>query len=200
MKSDYIVIPEKGRAAVASEVVSLDGLLPNEAVLRAEATMISAGTELSRVFAIKQGFTYPVRPGYCAVGRVLAKGSALTDIDVGGRVFYSGPHASVCRLYRGERTQEPMLFPLPADIDPQAAALITLGLVAMSGVNATQVKLGDTLAVFGLGAIGLIAARSTKNAARGSSASIPCPVAARSRGSSALSRRSTVRRRSRSRR
>ena len=40
-------------------------------------------------------------------------------------------------------------------MDAKAASAITLGLVALSGVHATEVKLGDTLAVFGLGTIGL---------------------------------------------
>lgn len=158
MQSKYVVITGKGLACCMQEEVDVSNLQPLEAVLEAEATMISAGTELSRVFALKQGFTYPVRPGYSAIGRVIAKGSALTDIEVGDRVFYSGPHASVCRFSRGSRTQGPMIFKVPNELDPKEGTLITLGLVAMNGVNPTDVKLGDTLAVFGLGVIGIFCA------------------------------------------
>ena len=158
MKTESILLPEKGRAVVVTEELDVENLAENEAVIRAEASMISAGTELSRVFAIKEGFSYPVRPGYSAAGVVLAKGKGLEDLQVGDRVFYSGPHQSVCRFSRGGRTQGPRIFKLPQGMDAKAASAITLGLVAISGVHATEVKLGDTLAVFGLGTIGLIAA------------------------------------------
>ncbi|MEG1757323.1 MAG: zinc-binding alcohol dehydrogenase [Oscillospiraceae bacterium] len=158
MKSSYIVLTAKGCAECAQEDICAENLAQNEAIIETEATMISAGTELSRVFAIKEGFSYPVRPGYSAVGRVLKKGEGLCDIEVGDKVFYSGPHASVNRFSRGNKTQGPMIFKIPQDMDAKSATIITLGLVAMNGVNAADVKLGDTLAVFGLGAIGIIAA------------------------------------------
>ncbi len=157
MLSNYIEIPQKGIAVCKTEEIDVSGLKPNEAIIQAEATMISAGTELSRVFEIKKGFRYPVRPGYCAVGRVLDKGDAL-NFEVGDKVFYTGPHASVCRFQNGIHTQGPMMFKLPEDIDSTEATIITLGLVAMNGISATEIQLGDTLVVFGLGAIGLIAA------------------------------------------
>lgn len=158
MLSRFIVIPEKGRAEVAEEELNLSDLQPNEAIIQAEATMISAGTELSRVFEIKKGFSYPVRPGYSAVGKILAKGESLTDLQVGDRVFYTGPHASVCRFSRGERTQGPKIFKLPEGISAQEGSLITLALVALSGVNTLDVRLGDRVGVFGMGMIGLLAA------------------------------------------
>jgi len=158
MLARYVVIPAKGRAEVAEEELDLSNLQPSEAIIRAEASMISAGTELSRVFELKKGFSYPVRPGYSAVGEVLAKGSALTDLQVGDRVFYTGPHASVCRFSRGTRTQGPMIFKLPEGISPQEGSLITLALVAISGVNEMEVRLGDRIGVFGMGMIGLLAA------------------------------------------
>lgn len=158
MRSRYIVIPEKGRAEVAEEELDVSNLKPSEAIIQAEASMISAGTELSRVFEIKKGFSYPVRPGYSAVGKVLAKGDALTDLQVGDRVFYTGPHASVCRFSRGTRTQGPMIFKLPEAISAQEGSLITLALVAISGVNTVDVRLGDRVGVFGMGMIGVLAA------------------------------------------
>lgn len=156
MLSKYIAITGKGSACCMQEEIDTANLKPNEAVIEAEATMISAGTELSRVFALKQGFSYPVRPGYSAVGRLLAKGSGLVGMEVGDRVYYSGPHASVCRFSDGNRTQGPQIYRLPDGIDPKHGTLITLGLVAMNGVNPVDIKLGDTLVVFGLGTIGIL--------------------------------------------
>lgn len=156
MLSKYVVITGKGSACCMEEDIDISSLAAGEAVIEAEATMISAGTELSRVFALKQGFSYPVRPGYSAVGRVLAKGDGLAGIEVGDRVYYSGPHASVSRFSNGNRTQGPQIYKLPAGIDPKEGTLITLGLVAMNGVNPVDIKLGDTLVVFGLGTIGTL--------------------------------------------
>lgn len=159
MLSKYIEITGIGEARCASETIDASNLRADEAIIEAEASMISAGTELSRVFAIKKGFSYPVRPGYSAVGIVRAKSDGLPDIALGDRVFYTGPHASICRFRRGNVTQGPMIFRLPNGIAPLHGALITCGLVAMSGVCAAEVKPGDCAALFGLGSIGLFAAR-----------------------------------------
>ena len=80
MLARTIIIPAKGRAEVIEEELDTTNLQPNEAIIQAEATMISAGTELSRVFEIKKGFSYPVRPGYSPGGKVLAKGEGLTMV------------------------------------------------------------------------------------------------------------------------
>jgi len=162
MLARTIIIPAKGRAEVIDEELDTTNLQPYEAIIQAEATMISAGTELSRVFEIQKGFSYPVRPGYSAVGKLLAKGEGLTDLQVGDRVFYTGPHTSVCRFSRGKRTQGPMIFKLPEGIGAQEGTLITLGLVALSGINSVEVRLGDRIGVFGMGMIGLLAALMLK--------------------------------------
>ena len=69
MESKYVELTEKGKSRLASEEIDTSNLKPNEAVIKASYSMISAGTELSRAFAIKKGFSYPVRPGYSTVGR-----------------------------------------------------------------------------------------------------------------------------------
>jgi len=158
MLSKFVIITGKGQVECQSEEIDTTDLKANEAIIETKASLISAGTELSRVFAIKEGFTYPVRPGYSAIGKVLAKGEGLTDLKVGDKVFYSGPHASVNRYSRGNTTQGPKIFKVPEDMNAAEGSLICLGMVAMNGVNATEIKLGDTLAVFGLGTIGLMAA------------------------------------------
>lgn len=156
MLSKYIEIPEKGRAVVQTEEIDCENLAPNEAIIKATATLVSAGTELSRVFEIKKGFSYPVRPGYSAVGRVLKKGDGLPGIEVGDLVYYSGPHSSLCRFSAGDKTQGPMIFKLPESIDPVCATMTTLGLVAANAVRQSSAKLGDTVAVYGLGVIGIL--------------------------------------------
>lgn len=158
MLSRYVAITGVGEARILTEEVDISDLPENEAVIEAEFSMISAGTELSRVFAIKKGFSYPVRPGYSSVGKVIAKGNKLKDIEIGDKVYYSGPHASVCRVENGNKTQGSSIFKFERDICPKAASLYNLGLIALSSVAASEIKPGDTAAVFGLGAIGLLVA------------------------------------------
>ncbi|MCL2565567.1 MAG: zinc-binding alcohol dehydrogenase [Defluviitaleaceae bacterium] len=158
MLSKYVSVTGVGEASIQTEEVDISNLSENEAVIEAEFSMISAGTELSRVFAIKKGFSYPVRPGYSSVGKVIAKGSGLKDIEIGDRVYYSGPHASVCRIENGEKTQGTSIFKMEGDISPKLASLYNLGLIAVSSVAAGEIKPGDSAAVFGLGAIGLLVA------------------------------------------
>jgi len=67
-------------------------------------------------------------------------------------------------MENGDRTQGPVIFRANRDICPKEASLFNLGLIAVSSVAATEIKPGDTAAVFGLGAIGLIAAKLYKEA------------------------------------
>ena len=157
MKSSYVELTGIGESHVNCEDIDTGDLKENEAIIKAEYSMISAGTELSRAFALKQGFQYPVRPGYCMVGKVLAKGEAI-EAEVGDRVFVNAPHASLIRWENGNDVQGPMIIRLPEDLDPLRATAINLLLVAIQGVNLTEVKLGYRVAVFGLGNIGILTA------------------------------------------
>lgn len=160
MKRDYIIIDEKASARCASEPFNVQetDLKENEAIIETTMTMISAGTELSRVYAIKQGFSYPVYPGYTAVGKVIAKGKGLTGIEINDRVFYSGPHASINRYNHVGTTQGNKIMKIDPRLSDKQACLIQMGLIAMNAVTACSGKLTDTAAVYGLGTIGIITA------------------------------------------
>lgn len=157
MESNYVQLIAKGKSILTNEDINIDNLKANEAIIKASYSMISAGTELSRAFEIKKGFSYPVRPGYSMVGRVLKKGSDL-DINVGDKVFVNCPHASVVRWDNTNITQGHGIYKIPQKIDDVQATAINLCLVAIQGVNLSEVKIGDTVAIFGLGNIGIITA------------------------------------------
>ena len=157
MESYYINLTGIGESEVAKEDINVDDLKDNEAIIKADYSMISAGTELSRAFAIKQGFKYPVRPGYCMVGTIINKGKDI-KAEIGDKVFVNAPHASLVRSSNGIDPQGPLIFKLPDGIDEKEATAINLLLVAIQGVNFTDVKLGYTVGIFGLGNIGILAA------------------------------------------
>ena len=158
MQSKYIEIVEKGVVVVKNEEVSTNDLGPNEAIIQNETSIISAGTELSRVFALKPGVTFPVRPGYAMIGRILQKGAALTDYEVGERVYYLGNHASLLRHSGNGDTQWHHFFKVPDGLDSLEAPLVCMIGIALTGPNDSQVKIGDSVAVFGLGVVGLLTA------------------------------------------
>lgn len=158
MKSYYVELYQKGKARISQEEICTEDLQDNEAIIQTDFSMVSAGTELSRVFEIKKGFSYPVRPGYCAVGTVLKKGAGLKDLEVNDKVFFNAPHSSVVRWKHNDVTQGPQIYKLDKKINPKHATIINLALVAISGVNSSEVKLQDNVAVFGLGNIGILTA------------------------------------------
>ena len=156
MKTTVVQLEEIGKSRIVEDEVDTSNLKPNEAILKAEYSMISAGTELSRAFAIKKGFKYPVRPGYCMVATVLDKGCDL-DLNIGDKVFCGANHASITRYANSGKTQGGSIFKLPDGIDLKEATAVNLGLIAIQGVNLSEVKINDTVAIFGLGNIGIIA-------------------------------------------
>ena len=157
MKTYFVELTDVGKSHLNSEEISTEDLKDNEAIIKSEYSMISAGTELSRAFALKQGFKYPVRPGYSTVGRIIAKGKDI-DAKIGDRVFASCPHASIARWSHTGKTQGSHIYVIPDDIDPKQATAINLALVALQGVNMSETKLGYKVGVFGLGNIGIITA------------------------------------------
>ena len=158
MLSKYLEIVEKGKVELKEEEIRIDDLGPNEAIIQNEASMISAGTELSRVFALKPGITFPIRPGYSSIGRILHKGAALTNYEIGDRVYYLGNHASLQRYTGNGDEQWFHFFKVPQDLDPVEASLVCMIGIALTGPNVSHVNIGDRVAVFGLGVIGLLAA------------------------------------------
>lgn len=158
MDSKYLEIIEKGVVKCKSETIDTDTLESNEALIENEASIISAGTELSRVFALKPGITFPIRPGYGSIGHIIAKGEALNDYEIGQRVFYAGQHCSINKFKCSSKDLMSHIFKVPEDIDPIEATMVCMINICLTAPNNSNVKLGDKVAVFGLGMVGLLAA------------------------------------------
>ena len=157
MESYFVELTGIGESHLNKEEISGNKLSFDEALIQCEYSLISAGTELSRAYALKKGFSYPVRPGYCGVGRILKKGAGI-KAKIADRVFFNAPHASLVRWKTSNSVQGPLIMKLDEDIDPLEATFINLMFVALQGVNLTDIKLGDRVAVFGLGNIGILCA------------------------------------------
>ncbi len=157
LSATYVLFPSAGEVRLETEILSDQPLAPMEVLVRSEATAVSTGTELSALLNTLGQTRYPIRPGYTCVGRLERVGSEVHDFAVGDRVFFAGKHASYQRFTHGQSHQWGRLYPVPADLDPLDAAMANLARIALTGPDVTELKVGDTVAVFGLGVIGNLA-------------------------------------------
>lgn len=135
---------------------------------------ISAGTELtayrgsnpylskrwdeeSRLFVEGEvSFQYPVEGwGYEEVGRVEEVGADVHDVAVGDVIFGTWGHKSSARLSEEYAARRVM----PPDADPIIGIYAHIGAIALNAVLDADIHVGETVAVFGQGVPGQIAAQ-----------------------------------------
>jgi threonine dehydrogenase-like Zn-dependent dehydrogenase len=99
---------------------------------------------------------FPMPLGNIAVGEVIEIGSAVTDLAVGDRVYGHLPIREVLQVPSDavKRAPEGMSAEAICYWDPAEFAL--------GAVRDAQVRLGERVAVFGMGAIGLMAAQMAR--------------------------------------
>lgn len=147
-------------------------LKSNEVRLRTLYSGISAGTELtayrgSNPYLHKQwdasrklfipaeqpSLTYPVSGwGYEEVGEVIELGSEVRDVSDGDIIFGTWGHRThhiVTEEYARERLQAKSL-------DAIFGIFSQIGSIAMNGVHDARIRIGETVAVFGMGTLGQI--------------------------------------------
>jgi 2-desacetyl-2-hydroxyethyl bacteriochlorophyllide A dehydrogenase len=150
---------KQGHVQLKQEDVSIEDLEPTEVVIRNEASIISAGTELAALRNEEyNGIAYPYRPGYGSIGKIIAKGDAVLDREIGQRVFYAGKHAEIQRFKHTHAQQWEYLFPVPEQLSSVEASVGCLAQIAITAPHLSELYLGDTVAIFGLGTIGLLTA------------------------------------------
>lgn len=138
-------IVEFGRASLMSKVrqnpervrqvldrIKNDGLLPT----------------LELVFA---KLDEPMPLGYCNVGTVLELGPEVTGFQVGDRVASNGRHAEVVNKPLN------LCCKIPDSVSDESATFTVLSSIGLQGIRLLQPTLGERIAVFGLGLIGLVA-------------------------------------------
>nr|WP_294691251.1 zinc-binding alcohol dehydrogenase [uncultured Friedmanniella sp.] len=167
-----------------SEVVDepLAPLGPDEVRLRTLYSGISAGTELtayrgSNPYLTKRwdnetrlfvegstSFSYPVDGwGYEEVGEVVEVGAEAAGVAVGDRIWGTWGHRAVT-VQKAERAASRILDP---EADPRVGIFSQIGAIALNVVLDADIHVGETVAVFGLGVPGQIAAQLARlNGAR----------------------------------
>jgi predicted dehydrogenase/threonine dehydrogenase-like Zn-dependent dehydrogenase len=117
--------------------------------------------------AVRSRLDQPQAPGYSSAGTVIAVGAGVTDLQPGDRVACAGAglavHAEVACVPRL------LVARIPArnsaeEVSFDEAAFATLGAVALHGIRTAEVKLGDLVAVIGLGLLGQLTVQLLKAA------------------------------------
>jgi threonine dehydrogenase-like Zn-dependent dehydrogenase len=96
------------------------------------------------------GATFPRRLGNMAVGTVTEVGTEVSRFRVGDRIFGHFP------IRETQTVDEAQADLLPEGVSPQAAVCLDPVVMAMA-MRDVPIRLGDRAAVFGMGAIGLMA-------------------------------------------
>ena len=144
-----------------------------EATVRTLVSAISPGTEMlawrgqlptdqsldARIGALHQPAHYPFRYGYACVGEVSAigdhagedAGDEVGAALLGRRVFAFEPHAGAFTAPASA------LLPVPDALPSEHAALLPMAETAVSLVLDSAPLLGERVAVFGAGVVGLLA-------------------------------------------
>jgi 2-desacetyl-2-hydroxyethyl bacteriochlorophyllide A dehydrogenase len=173
------------------------GLAPRAIRVRSLLSGISHGTELnlyrgSSAFADRifdrslRAFvapepprpTYPATLGYELVGTVAETGADVHELHVGNLVHVGAPHRdeAVLDLDAAVATTYPPVK-LPDDAPLERWLFVSVGAVALVAAHDARVRLGDHVAVIGLGAIGLLLVQMARLAgARRVSAVDPVPA------------------------
>ncbi|NPV07740.1 MAG: zinc-binding dehydrogenase [Anaerolineae bacterium] len=147
-----IVFTGPGVAEVEEFVLPEPG--PQQALVRTEHTLISAGTEITRYLGeLPTHPGYPVYPGYSNVGVVEAVGPGVERPAVGERILTLSQHTSHFLL---DLSPERLTYweTVPAAVDPEQATFAVLGSVSMHAVRRANLQLGEAVAVFGAGVVG----------------------------------------------
>lgn len=94
----------------------------------------------------------PLPLGYCNVGKVIAIGEGVTGFKIGDRVASNGQHAEFVSIPQN------LVAHIPDNITDDEACFTVVGSIGLQGIRLINPTMGETIAVIGLGLIGLLTA------------------------------------------
>lgn len=129
-----------------------------ECVIKVDYTLISNGTEKAYLSASNNtAKKFPTNPGYSSVGTVIKKGGAVKKVDIGDRVFVSyGGHG----FYNIKA--EASLEKIPDNVSLQEAVFTRIASFPLLALRRSQLEIGESVAVVGLGMLGLFGVQLAK--------------------------------------
>jgi threonine dehydrogenase-like Zn-dependent dehydrogenase len=160
------------------EPEELPALEPHQVRLKTLYSGISAGTEITayrgvnpylhkfwdaeqRLFLDNQkpSLEYPLRGlGYEEVGEVVELGAKVQNLALGSQIFGIWGH----RTHGVMNASDALNRLMPKDLEPVLGIFSRIGSIALNGIHDGRIRLGETVAVFGLGVLGQIVAQSAR--------------------------------------
>lgn len=136
----------------------------DEVLVQTLVSAISPGTEMllyrgqmpmglavdETIEALSGEFKYPLKYGYAAVGRVVELGEGVSPDWMDRLVFAFNPHES----HFAAKPEH--LLPVPAGMSPETAVFLPNMETAVSFLMDAQPMIGEQVAVFGQGIVGLL--------------------------------------------
>ncbi|MEM1967596.1 MAG: zinc-binding alcohol dehydrogenase [Nitrososphaerota archaeon] len=139
---------------------ALPELAAGEFLVKARMTAISTGTELTLYAGEYPAGSvwhsiakYPLALGYCHLGEVVDVGEGVKDVSVGDRVVGWKPHSMYSIYGRGDHWVK-----VSVEVSDEEAVITNLAVISINAVRRAKIQLGECVAVYGLGPIGVLAA------------------------------------------
>lgn len=102
----------------------------------------------------------PIPLGYSSAGKIIEVGSNLSGFNIGDRVACGGAgyanHSEINYIPKN------LMVKIPDGVDDIDASFVTVGAIALQGVRQTEPKLGEKVAVMGLGLLGQLTVQLLK--------------------------------------
>lgn len=116
--------------------------------MRREGVLATLGAAFNRL-------DQPMPLGYSSAGTIAALGEEMDGFKVGQRVACAGGGYAVHAEYN--LVPRNLLTPLPDSVDFESAAFTTLGAIALHGFRLAEPQIGESVAIIGMGLLGLLA-------------------------------------------
>jgi predicted dehydrogenase/threonine dehydrogenase-like Zn-dependent dehydrogenase len=115
---------------------------------------------VSTLSSVRQRLDTDMALGYSNAGAVIEVGEGVSELKIGDRVACAGGgfavHAEFVRIPRNLATKIPASTSSRSEIEFEEAAFTTVGAIGLQGLRLANPQLGETIAVVGLGLIGLL--------------------------------------------
>jgi len=99
----------------------------------------------------------PLLLGYSSAGKVIEVGPDVTGFSPGDQVACAGGGFAVHAEYA--LVPENLAAKIPEGVDLESAAFSTIGSIALNGIRLAAPQIGESVAIIGLGLLGLITAK-----------------------------------------
>lgn len=157
MENIEISFIEKGKAVIQD--IPVVEPRDNEVLVKNKYTLVSAGTEKANLLAypntIQQHF--PMNVGVSGVGEIIEINDKSSGFKVGDRVFIAyGGHK------RYSTVNSKNIFSIPSDLPLEDAVFTKLASYPLLGLRRTRMEMGETVAIAGLGILGLFGIQLAK--------------------------------------